>query len=145
MDLGVKIGLLVLLLESLLWPADRSILKHESTMQFKVTPKYTLPLSIRVFAWRRKQSLERLLKSLLKAHYHGHRIPLHIHIDGEALDEVAILAQEFEWPHGRKHVHASEYRKGMPAVRWRGRGISCVLGNSRELAARHRARVCPVP
>lgn len=73
-------------------------------------------ISIHIFAWRRHKSLQRLLRSLNRARYHGHRVPLVLHIDGEPLPSVIELAHSFRWPHGRKVVEISEERKGLPSV-----------------------------
>lgn len=60
-------------------------------------------LAIVVVAYNRTDSVSRLLGSLAKAHY-SIPAPLIISIDKSNTDDVAKLADSFEWEHGPKRV-----------------------------------------
>lgn len=68
---------------------------------------------IHVFAWRRIYSLQRLLASLIAAQYDGALVELHFFIDGDPVDGVVTLAENFTWPHGPKRIHVHPYRVGL--------------------------------
>jgi len=77
--------------------------------------------SIVVAAYNRPRALERLLRSLRRAHYPaGGRARLVISVDGAdgadaANAEVRALAQDAEWPFGPKDVIRRERRLGLAA------------------------------
>jgi len=83
---------------------------------FSVIKTRTHPVSIHIFAWRRRKSLERLCASINRARYHGAQVPLYFHVDGEALESVLEYVLDFKWMHGRKLVQIRSKRLGMPAV-----------------------------
>lgn len=80
----------------------------------KASYEMSWKISIHVFAWRREKSLDRLCKSLLRASYSGHEVPLYFHVDGEPLDLVVAYVNSFNWPHGPKIVNIRKERLGMP-------------------------------
>lgn len=124
-DVGSKLGLLILVFLQVL-QLDRLNICNESPHIFRDSPsprkfktsryEQTIPISIHIFAWKRRKSLERLCKSIEHARYHGHRIPLHFHVDGDPLESVVEFVENFKWRHGRKYVHLRDERLGMPAV-----------------------------
>lgn len=71
-------------------------------------------LTIHVFAWKRQLSLERLLRSILKIGMTNCRIPLIIHIDGDACPLVINSAESFVWKYGPKTVDIKETHLGLP-------------------------------
>lgn len=70
---------------------------------------------LHVFAWRRLVSLKRLLASLLQAKYLSKRVPLCIHLDGDASQKVASFIDNFEWPHGPLEITKSVVHLGLQA------------------------------
>ncbi|KAJ1543113.1 hypothetical protein HK405_009486 [Cladochytrium tenue] len=76
-----------------------------------------LPITLHVFAWRRAQSLRRLLDSLLAADYFspglGAAVPLVLHLDGGWSPAVGALADTLLWPHGPKAVVRSQVHVGL--------------------------------
>jgi hypothetical protein len=60
--------------------------------------------AIIVLAYRRPQSLQRLLISLKEAHYALDSIPLVISLDKGASNEVKNVANQFEWINGTKEI-----------------------------------------
>lgn len=60
-------------------------------------------VAIAIVAYNRTESVQRLLESLLKAHY-SQTAPLIISIDKSNTDAVEKLADEFQWPFGEKIV-----------------------------------------
>lgn len=124
-DLGSKLGILILVLlqvfqlDLLNFCRESPVNYHgtSSMRKFKaIRNEQTIPISIHIFAWRRRKSLERLCKSINLARYHGHRIPLHFHVDGDPLESVVEFVEDFKWRHGCKYVHLRDERLGMPAV-----------------------------
>lgn len=122
-DLGSKLGILILALIQIFQLSRFNDKQHVISLQkasvrnFKLPRnESTIPMSIHIFAWKRRKSLERLCKSINRARYHGHRIPLHFHVDGDPLDSVVEFVEDFRWRHGPKHVHLRSERLGMPAV-----------------------------
>ena len=57
-----------------------------------------------VFAWRRADSLKRLMDSLKKADYMDYQIKLQFHIDFKPTEEVEKYTEKFEWPFGEKTI-----------------------------------------
>lgn len=124
-DLGSKLGLLIIVLAQVFrliqfdYDHSRFAASNEvpSVRIFRrVNNERTISMSIHVFAWRRRKSLERLCKSINRARFHNHKIPLHFHVDGEPLESVVEFVEDFKWRHGSKHVHLREERLGMPSV-----------------------------
>lgn len=63
-----------------------------------------LDIAIVVVAYNRPDSLNRLLDSLKKVDYEGHRVPLFISIDYSGSDNVYLAAEAFEWNYGEKRI-----------------------------------------
>lgn len=122
LDAGSRLGLLIILLCLVVGPyfqenSDRLTLDDASYHpNFDLEQDRTVPISIHIFAWRRKKSLERLCKSINRARFHGHRIPIYFHVDGDPRPEVVEYIQSFKWKHGSKIVNFRPKRLGMPAV-----------------------------
>lgn len=57
-----------------------------------------------VFGWRRKDSLERLVNSLLKSDYLGKNVQLQFHIEYEPSKEVKEFVESVQWPFGTKII-----------------------------------------
>lgn len=91
---------------------------------------YVPRFHLHVLTHRRPASLNRLLQSLLNAHYPGHvrsasssssssssssvdMIPLTVHIDARPDTETLQHAYSLEWPHGPKDVHVRIKRGGL--------------------------------
>ncbi|NMD70181.1 hypothetical protein HHO41_07745 [Bacillus sp. DNRA2] len=70
-------------------------------------------IAIVVVAYNRVNSLSRLLTSLKRANYFGLHTPLIISIDKSQNKDVAICANNFEWPFGEKHVIEHPNRLGL--------------------------------
>lgn len=70
-------------------------------------------LAIVVTAYNRSIPLKNLLCSLLKIRIENERIPLIISIDNGGTPEVNKVAEEFEWPFGRKEVIIHNKKKGL--------------------------------
>lgn len=115
LDVGFKIGILLAIIfdlfEDFQWNGPKRLERF-----YDLTTDSSATISIHVFAWRRKKSLERLCKSLLEARYLGHDVPIFFHVDGDPLDLVVDYLNEFEWPHGEKHVEIRSHNLGMPDV-----------------------------
>ncbi len=122
-DYGCRLAIFLLIVSFLFYMPYYSPKTHESDIVYRRRWNYSVPISIHVFAWRRKKSLGRLLDSLQRANYMNHTIPLYIHVDGDPLNSVVEMIESFEWSHGRKHVHISEQRLGMPAVNLKRRSF----------------------
>ena len=71
-----------------------------------------------IYAWRRRASLKRLLDSLLSANYHGFKVNMDFHMDGDAHLAVVQFVEAFKWPHGRVRVHRHGDRVGLEKVPW---------------------------
>jgi hypothetical protein len=80
------------------------------------TSKSLATFRLIVVAWRRLASLKRLTDSLLAANYHGYKIDLEFHLDGEAHPKVRKFAESFEWPHGKRLVKAQSKRIGLENI-----------------------------
>jgi len=79
-------------------------------------------VNIVVLTQSRVNSLVRLLQSLSKARYGCADIDLVFHIDFQDLApevsfEVSAVAEQFEWPHGRKYVFRKMSQRGL-ATSW---------------------------
>lgn len=57
-----------------------------------------------VFGWRRKDSLERLVNSLLKSDYLGKHVQLQFHIEFEPSEDVKEYVESVQWPFGTKII-----------------------------------------
>lgn len=66
-----------------------------------------------VFGWKRKDSLERLMKSLLAADYLNQYVKLQFHIEFGPSEEVRELIEKLRWPHGKKTVVWRKERFGL--------------------------------
>ena len=90
-----------------------------------INPNIAVKPCIKILAYKRAASLERLWLSLLEADYLGlHDISVEILIDGprspaEAplIEQVVALARSFEWPFGSKEVTVSDANNGL-AKQW---------------------------
>ena len=103
---------------------------HSSTLAFValiliLTRILILTPLLQVLAYNRPESLKRLLASLSAADYMGHRIELHILVDGprggsaEDPDVVATeqVAARYTWRHGHKRITARPANFGL-ARQW---------------------------
>jgi hypothetical protein len=72
-------------------------------------------IQVHIIGWRRPQPMEALLNQLEKSNYRGWNtpIPLHIHLDGGALQEVVTIVNEFEWTHGVKLINDRKENVGL--------------------------------
>lgn len=63
-------------------------------------------IQLHLIAWKRVRGLQKLFKALKKANYSGWEqpIPLYIHTDGGASEEVMEKAKRFQWRHGPKYL-----------------------------------------
>lgn len=57
-----------------------------------------------VFGWRRKESMERLVNSLLKADYLGKSVQIQFHIEFEPSKDVEEYVKGIIWPYGSKQI-----------------------------------------
>lgn len=57
-----------------------------------------------VFAWRRKESLERLINSLQVADYVNHEVQLNFNIDFDPSEDVKNYIESVNWQHGSKNI-----------------------------------------
>lgn len=61
-----------------------------------------------IITYNRPASLQRLVSSLLAAHYHGDTVHLRVFVDvprGEAPSAPTLaFVESFEWPHGEKKL-----------------------------------------
>ena len=67
-------------------------------------------IQLHIIAWQRPKPIIALLDQLKESNYNGWNapVPLYIHLDGGALNEVITLVNEFEWTHGAIYL---KYRK----------------------------------
>ncbi|KAJ3236036.1 hypothetical protein HDU81_011233 [Chytriomyces hyalinus] len=73
-----------------------------------------MDVTLHVFAWRRVQSLIRLLKSIQDADYPpGCRVPIFFHLDFGYLEAVAEVIQSFQWTHGPVTILKSKAHLGL--------------------------------
>lgn len=76
--------------------------------------KLSKPPLIAVVAYNRPKSLSRLLFSLSKANYGNYEVPLVISIDKHSANhDVVNIANDFEWPFGRKVVIYQDKNLGL--------------------------------
>lgn len=69
--------------------------------------------AIVVITYDRASSLQRLLSSLVKAHYSQDDVTLIISVDKCQDDSVVQTAKNYEWPHGNKNIIIRESRLGL--------------------------------
>lgn len=69
--------------------------------------------TIVVVGYNRPESLNRLLGSLVKAHYPPGNVRLVISLDASGIDEPREAAERFDWPFGEKRILARETRMGL--------------------------------
>lgn len=69
-----------------------------------------------VFAWRRLASLKRLVESLENAEYHGFKVNLEFHVDGEPEPVVQEFVENYNWPHGTVRRNIQSRRLGLAGV-----------------------------
>ena len=65
-----------------------------------IDPVYRGTIAIVVVGYNRRDSMKRLLASLLKAIYPNQRIPLVISIDCSGNEDIYNDARTFVWPYG---------------------------------------------
>lgn len=70
-------------------------------------------IAIVIVGYNRRQSIARLLNSLLMANYPNYDIPLVISIDCSNDSELYHFVREFHWPFGNKFVIIHEKRLGL--------------------------------
>jgi hypothetical protein len=72
-----------------------------------------LDLAIVVAGYDRPQALSRLLDSMGRVVFDGHRVPLVLSLDHSGNGEVARVAESFVWAHGKKLVRTFPGRLGL--------------------------------
>ena len=72
-------------------------------------------IQLHVIGWRRLDSLQQLMSQLETSNYNGWEfsIPLYIHLDGGANQEVITAADGFLWTHGRKIIDERSLNVGL--------------------------------
>lgn len=80
---------------------------------FKASP---VKFTIIVFCWKRAESLNRLLDSLIRSDYAGKKVDLQLRIDGNSSIEVVDIVSQFKWPHGSKKVALKKRNAGLAKV-----------------------------
>eukprot|EP00908_Phaeocystis_cordata_P021950 Transcript_4359.p1 GENE.Transcript_4359~~Transcript_4359.p1 ORF type:complete len:474 (-),score=163.87 Transcript_4359:38-1438(-) len=68
----------------------------------------SLNATVVVFAWRRLESLRRLMRSLEHAEYCGAEVPLLVIADAGASDSVLEFVRGAKWSHGERRVEAHQ-------------------------------------
>ncbi len=64
--------------------------------------------------YNRPDSMERLLNSLDKGEYYGDEVALYVSIDkGQRQNEVAEVAERFQWNHGPKEIKVYKEKQGL--------------------------------
>jgi len=97
------------------WDHQQKLLAVNTTNSVRrnVTPGYCVfsgrmidEIQIHVIGWRRPHATRSLLELLEKSDYSGWNapIPLYIHLDGGALQEVITISEELHWTHGEKQL-----------------------------------------
>jgi len=63
-------------------------------------------IQVHVIGWKRPRPTKSLLEQLEKSDYAGWNtlVPLYIHLDGGADEEVITISEEFHWTHGEKQL-----------------------------------------
>lgn len=69
--------------------------------------------AIIIIGYKRKESLERLLRSVERANYGGDTVDLIFSIDNSGTRIVEEYAEEYEWKHGMKIVRTFPQRQGL--------------------------------
>lgn len=77
------------------------------------SPELKEQVAIVVVGYNRRLSMNRLLSSLLVAHYPSKSIPLVISIDCSMNEDIYDDARSFNWPYGEKYVIIQEQRLGL--------------------------------
>lgn len=73
-----------------------------------------MSIALVAVGYNRPDSMLRLLKSLRQADYGTDAVSLIVSIDkGQRQDEIRLLAEQFEWPSGDKHVRAYSQKQGL--------------------------------
>jgi len=73
-----------------------------------------MDIAIVAIGYNRPDSIKRLLSSLSKADYLGDEVTLYISLDkGDRQSELIKIAEEFNWPFGKKIVRAFPERQGL--------------------------------
>lgn len=87
-------------------------------------PSFDMKYSIKILAYNRPRSLQRLLASLLRADYLTQNVSIAILIDGGQteedtlqVDDVIRIAEQFRWPHGTKSLIKNDRNVGL-AGQW---------------------------
>jgi hypothetical protein len=72
-------------------------------------------IQVHIIGWKRPQPIKDLLNQLEESNYKGWNtpVPLYIHLDGGALQEVITIVNEFEWTHGVKHLNDRKENVGL--------------------------------
>ena len=94
--------------------SNRNDMSNSSELPQEVDDIATV--SIHVLANARPKSLQTLLVQLRDAHYdddYKSSVSLHLHLDGDSPDEVLLLAQAFNWTHGRKAMQVDRSEGGV--------------------------------
>ncbi|KAJ7560479.1 hypothetical protein O6H91_04G131600 [Diphasiastrum complanatum] len=88
-----------------LWMADikSEALKHWNKMK----------ISVNIITQNRPRSLQRLLDSLLDAHYLGDEINLSFNVDNKVDSETLQLANDLHWPHGSMSIRRRIVQAGL--------------------------------
>ena len=77
---------------------------HSNTHSHINSHSQNMEFSLIVFGWRRKDSLERLMKSLTAAEYFNYNVQLQFNIEFEPSEEVKEFVESVNWPHGTKMI-----------------------------------------
>ena len=72
-------------------------------------------IQVHIIGWKRPQPIKDLLTQLEESNYRGWNtpVPLYVHLDGGALQEVIAIVNEFEWTHGVKHLNDRKENVGL--------------------------------
>jgi hypothetical protein len=81
--------------------------------RYSFHPKFRV--TINVITYNRPWSLKRLVKSLLNAHYLGHKVHINFFVDNGSDEETNELVKSFEWPHGNKKILMRYIKAGVVA------------------------------
>ena len=69
--------------------------------------------AIIIIGYKRRDSIERLLRSLERANYDGDTVDLVFSIDNSGTRIVEECAEEYEWKHGKKIIRTFPQRQGL--------------------------------
>lgn len=70
-------------------------------------------IQINIITQNRAYSLERLLRSLMDAHYIGDKIDISFNMDSGVDSETLNLVDSLDWPHGLKIVRRRIIQGGL--------------------------------